>query len=75
LDDKAIADRSKADSLVKFLVCVQAFCMVINVIARKVSGLPSTLIELNMVFHVVVTVVVYALWWNKPLSVQNPVVL
>jgi hypothetical protein len=75
LDDKAIADRSKADSLAKFLVCVQAFWMVINVIARKASGLPSTLIELNVVVHVVVTVVVYTLWWNKPLSVQNAVIL
>ncbi|KAI5820360.1 hypothetical protein BZA77DRAFT_341542 [Pyronema omphalodes] len=59
LDHKGIADRSKADSLAKFMVCIQAFWMVLNVIARKASGLPSTLIELNIVVHVAVTVIVY----------------
>jgi hypothetical protein len=75
LDHKSIADRSKADSLAKFMVCVQAFWMVLNVIARKASGLPSTLIELNVVVHVVVAVVVYSIWWDKPLAVQNPIIL
>jgi hypothetical protein len=49
--------------------------MVINVITRKASGLPSTLIELHVVVHVVVTLVVYGLWWNKPLSVQSSIIL
>ncbi|KAI5820355.1 hypothetical protein BZA77DRAFT_372483, partial [Pyronema omphalodes] len=75
LDHKSIADRSKADSLAKFMVCIQAFWMVLNVIARKASGLPSTLIELNVVVHVAITVAVYIMWWNKPLAVQNPIVL
>ena len=34
----SIADRSKADSLAKLLVCVQAVWMVVNCIARKASG-------------------------------------
>ncbi|KAI5820334.1 hypothetical protein BZA77DRAFT_104871 [Pyronema omphalodes] len=75
LDDKAITDRSKADWLAELLVCAQALWMVLNVIGRKASGLPSTLIELNVIVHVVVMVVVYGLWWDKPLAVQNPVIL
>jgi hypothetical protein len=75
LDDKAITDRSKADWLAKLLVCAQALWMVFNVIARKASGLPGTLIELNVIVHVVVMVVVYGLWWDKPLAVQNPIIL
>jgi hypothetical protein len=35
LDGKGIEDRSKADSVARFLVCAQALWMVINVIARK----------------------------------------
>ncbi|KAI5790938.1 hypothetical protein FPQ18DRAFT_410039 [Pyronema domesticum] len=66
---------SKSDSLAKLLVCAQAFWMVINVIARKANRLPNTLIELNVVVHVVITIFVHALWWNKPLAVQNPVIL
>ncbi|KAI5790941.1 hypothetical protein FPQ18DRAFT_378949 [Pyronema domesticum] len=75
LDDKTVTDRSKADSLAKLLVCAQAFWVVINIIAQKASGLPSTLIELNVVVHVVVNVVVYGFWWNKPLSVQSSIIL
>jgi hypothetical protein len=75
LDEKTIADRSKANSLAKLLMCAQAFWVVINVIARKANGLPNTLIDLNVVVHVVITIFVYALWWNKPLAVQNPVIL
>jgi hypothetical protein len=75
LDNRSIVDRSKADSLAKLLVCAQAFWMVLNVIARKLDGLPNTLIELNVVVHVVVMVVVYGLWWDKPLGVMTPIIL
>ncbi|KAI5790980.1 hypothetical protein FPQ18DRAFT_237787, partial [Pyronema domesticum] len=75
LDQESILDRSKADSLAKLLVCAQAFWMVVNVIRRKSSGLPSTLIELHVVTHAIVTVIVYGLWWHKPLGVNNPIIL
>ncbi|KAF8252081.1 hypothetical protein K440DRAFT_595092, partial [Wilcoxina mikolae CBS 423.85] len=75
LKDNDIKDRSKADSLGKLLVCVQALWMVINCIARKASGRPTTLIELNVIVHVVVAVVVYGLWWYKPLAVANATLL
>jgi len=75
LNDKGIADRSKADPLGKLLVSIQALWMVVNCIARKASGLPTTLIELNVIVHVVVAVVVYTLWWHKPLAVANPSLL
>ncbi|KAF8535523.1 hypothetical protein BDD12DRAFT_751767 [Trichophaea hybrida] len=75
LKDDDIKDRSKADSLGKLLVCVQALWMVVNCIARKASHKPTTLIELNVIVHVVVAVVVYGLWWYKPLAVANPSLL
>jgi hypothetical protein len=72
LKDDDITDRSKANQLGKLLVCVQALWMVVNCVARKASGRPTTLIELNVIVHVVVAVVVYGLWWYKPLAVANP---
>jgi hypothetical protein len=72
LNDQEIADKSKADSLGKFLVCVQALWLVVNCIARKASGMATTLVELNVIVHVVVTILVYGLWWHKPLAVGNP---
>ncbi|KAI5793541.1 hypothetical protein FPQ18DRAFT_291240, partial [Pyronema domesticum] len=75
LDERSIADRSKTDYLGKLLVCVQALWMVLNCIARKANGLPNTLIEVNVVVHVAITVVVYVIWWHKPLNVNQPIVL
>ncbi|KAI5816767.1 hypothetical protein BZA77DRAFT_263763 [Pyronema omphalodes] len=75
LNDNSISDRSKADWLGKLLVCAQALWMVVNCIARKAAGLPNTLIELNVVVHVVFTVIVYAIWWKKPLNINEPIVL
>jgi len=49
--------------------------MAVNCIARKASGKPISLIELNVIVHVVVAVVVYSLWWHKPLAVVNPTLL
>lgn len=46
-----------------------------NCIARKASGKTTTLIELNVVVHVVVAVIVYGLWWDKPLAVTYPTLL
>ncbi|KAF8533514.1 hypothetical protein BDD12DRAFT_760482, partial [Trichophaea hybrida] len=49
--------------------------IVISFIARKAGGLPNTLLELNVVARVVVTVMVYSLWWYKPLAVAEPILL
>ncbi|KAF8538670.1 hypothetical protein BDD12DRAFT_715291, partial [Trichophaea hybrida] len=49
--------------------------MVVNCIARKDSELPVTLLELNVIAHVLMTVVVYSLWWYKPLAVAHPIQL
>ncbi|KAG0647919.1 hypothetical protein D0Z07_5648 [Hyphodiscus hymeniophilus] len=67
-----INDKSKADALAKSLVCVQALWMVIQVIGRVVAGLPVTLLEVNILGHVLCALVIYVLWWHKPRSVLEP---
>ena len=47
-----ILDKSKADTLAKTLVMIQASWMLLQVIARLVVGLPVTLLEVNTVAHV-----------------------
>jgi hypothetical protein len=72
VDKESILDRSKADELVKGLACCQALWLVIQVIARKASGLPITLLELNTVAHVVCAILMYIVWWHKPQDVNQP---
>lgn len=75
LNTADIEDRSKSDSFAKFIVCLQALWMVFGALARKYNGLPITLLELNVIMHVIIALVVYALWFEKPQAVKRPSVL
>ena len=56
---ETIACRSKVDSVAKALVCFQAGWIVVQTIARKASGLPITLLEINTLGHVVCAMAMY----------------
>lgn len=73
LDD--IKDKNKADGLAKLLVCIQAGWMIVQVISRTAIGLPTTLLEVHVVAHVVCALVMYILWWHKPRQVTSPTIL
>ncbi|KAG9196019.1 hypothetical protein G6011_01140 [Alternaria panax] len=73
LDD--IKDKNKADGLAKLLVCIQAGWMIVQVISRTANGLPTTLLEVHVVAHVVCALIMYILWWHKPRQVASPTLL
>jgi hypothetical protein len=75
ISEKTIHARSKSGGLAKGLVCLQVSWMLIQTIARKVSGLPITLLELNTLSHVGCCVIFYALWWYKPQDVTETVMI
>ncbi|KAF8246302.1 hypothetical protein K440DRAFT_553831 [Wilcoxina mikolae CBS 423.85] len=68
----AIDDKSKSDYLAKVLTCSQASWIVLQCLGRKMQGLPTTLLELNTVVHVLNAFVLYILWWEKPADVGRP---
>ena len=70
-----IDDKSKADYLAKVLACLQAGWIVLECLGRKLTGLPITLLELNTVLHVVNAVVMYGVWWKKPVDVGQPSII
>ena len=72
LPKAAILDKSKASGLTKALVCFQAAWFITQCIARLAEGLPITLLELNTLAHTVCALLVYTMWWNKPLDVEQP---
>ncbi|USP76876.1 hypothetical protein yc1106_04150 [Curvularia clavata] len=73
LDD--IKDKNKTDGLAKLLVCIQAGWMIVQVISRTAIGIPTTLLEVHVVAHVVCALVMYLLWWHKPRQVTSPTIL
>lgn len=70
-----IRDKNKADGLAKLLVCMQAGWMIVQVISRTAVGLPTSLLEVHTVAHVVCALVMYVLWWHKPRQVESPTIL
>ena len=70
-----IKDKSKADHLAKVLVIAQASWLILQVIMRWASKLPVTALELNTLAHSICALLVYSLWWDKPLDIQDPTLL
>jgi hypothetical protein len=70
-----IKDKSKANSLTKTVICLQASWFVAQCIARMASRLSISLLELNTFAHAICTLLAYFLWWDKPLDVEEPILI
>lgn len=70
-----IDDKGKGNSVAKALACLQASSLIVECIARMVSKLPLTLLEIHIVIQVLCTIVTYYLWWHKPLDVREPILI
>jgi hypothetical protein len=70
-----IRDKSKANHLAKTLVCIQALWFCCSVVSRLAYGLAISLLELNTLAHAVCALFIYLLWWDKPLDVEEPVLI
>ena len=75
ITEEDILDKSKADWLKKILVCVQASWFGVNCITRLVQNLPISLLELNAFGHAACALLIYWMWWNKPLDVDEPTLI
>ena len=70
-----IDDKSKADSLAKVLVCVQAMWCLMQYFGRVASHLHVTLLEVNTLAHAICALAIYACWWSKPFDIRHASVL
>ena len=70
-----ILDKSKADGVKKFLVCAQALWFCVQCISRLAQSLPISLLELNTFGHSLCTLLIYILWWQKPLDIGEPTLI
>jgi hypothetical protein len=73
--EMSITDKSKADGFVKLVACTQATWLVTQYIGRAIQHLPITTLELSCTAYVLYALVVYVLWWKKPLDVLTPTII
>ena len=70
-----IRDKSKASSLAKTFVILQASWFITQFIYRVVQGLTVSLLELNTFAHTLFALLAYYFWWHKPLDVAEPTLI
>ncbi|OCH96382.1 hypothetical protein OBBRIDRAFT_830252 [Obba rivulosa] len=70
---EVIRDKSKADSLSKFITCAQALWLVAQCIARGIEHLPISTLELGTDGYVFITCAIYGFNWHKPKDVKTPI--
>lgn len=75
ISEEAILDKGKSDGLAKALLIVQVGWFCINCLSRLIQHQPLTLLEVSTVAHGLCSLLVYVLWWNKPLNVTEPTII
>ncbi|MCJ1272137.1 hypothetical protein MMC22_012044 [Lobaria immixta] len=75
LSEDEIRDKGNADGLAKSLVCLQAVWFGVQCIVRLAQNKVISLLELNTFGHAICTLIIYALWWDKPLDIDSPTFL
>jgi hypothetical protein len=68
-----IEDRSKGDAVTKALVVSQTAWFLLQCAARASQHLALTELELATAAFAVLNIIMYVLWWDKPLDVQCPI--
>ena len=68
-----IEDRSKGDAFSKAFALIQTTWFIIQIIARGVTGLVITELELATLAFAFLNGILYFLWWDKPIDVACPV--
>ncbi|KAF9462415.1 hypothetical protein BDZ94DRAFT_1194551 [Collybia nuda] len=71
--DYEIFDRSKGDEVTKGLAMLQTVWFLIQCIGRGIQGLPLSELEVVTIAFGVINLVIYIIWWNKPLDVRYPI--
>ncbi|KAI5793950.1 hypothetical protein FPQ18DRAFT_238479, partial [Pyronema domesticum] len=65
-----IDDKSKASGIAQTIACFQTGWILLQCLARHLEGLHITILELNTSVHVLIAIVMYGVWWNKPFDVE-----
>ena len=68
-----IEDRSKGDALSKIIAILQTTWFIVQCIARGQQQLALTELELVTLALASLNAVTFAIWWHKPLGVQEPI--
>ncbi len=70
ISPETIEDKSKGDALSKTFSVLQISWFVVQCVARANQHLPITLLEMTTLAYAGLSMIMYSLWWHKPLNVK-----
>jgi len=73
ISKEEIGDKSKGDFVSKGFAVLQTTWFTVQCITRRVVGLNLTQLELATLAFAVLSIILYTLWWDKPLGVARSV--
>jgi hypothetical protein len=68
-----ILDKSKRDALGKLFTVLQTTWFIVQYLERWAAPQPRTQLEVVTLAFATLNILIYLLWWNKPLNVQEPI--
>ncbi|KAI5796675.1 hypothetical protein FPQ18DRAFT_255128, partial [Pyronema domesticum] len=68
-----ILDKSKANGLEKLFAIVQTGWILLQCFGRTMEEIYITNLELNTVVHVLLAIVMYGIWWEKPADINQAI--
>jgi len=71
--ESEIRDKSKGDTLGKLVTVLQTTWFMAQYLGRWTAHQPRTQLEVMTLAYAALNVVIYALWWDKPLDIQEPI--
>ncbi|CAG8953244.1 hypothetical protein HYFRA_00003447 [Hymenoscyphus fraxineus] len=75
LSIEEILDKSKSDTVVRFLAVVQILWMVVQIILRREKRLATSQLEVTVLAFAVLAVAIYIANWKKPQDVRTPITI
>ncbi|KAJ7130464.1 hypothetical protein C8R44DRAFT_665575, partial [Mycena epipterygia] len=70
-----ISDKGNGDAFSKGIAVLQGLWFITQCIARVHQHLPVTQLEVATLAFAIVNVLIWALWWGKPLDVEQPIII
>lgn len=73
IKEEAIREKGKCDSIAKAIVVIQTLWFGAQAAYRVSQGFDVIQLELTTLGHVVLNILIYFFWWNKPWNLQLPI--
>ena len=71
--ESEILDKSKGDPLGKLFTAIQTTWFIVQYLERWITHQPRMPLEVMTLAYAALNILIYALWWEKPLNIQEPI--